>query len=232
MASRPVSADPDCPELTDKVKKVVVGDDVTDAQWMYGFYGYKNLKEIEFGDTVEMIGGGIPNFIFGECESLESVTIGSNVKLMPSNHSNGGIFADCQKMKKIVIKSEYLIEDPEDSLDDWFPRKGIDNRYKHLDDLKIYVPAAQLQRYKVAIKEYKDQIYALYLLGDTDLNCQIEATDATFIQRSAAGLGLPFTLNKKTANVDGDKNITVMDATFIQKYLADMQTAYKIGEQV
>ena len=218
-------------ELTDKVKKIVVGDDVTDAQWQNGFDGYKNLKEIEFGDTVEQIGGGYPNYIFRDCTSLESVTIGSNVRNMPSSTSGGGIFASCQKMKKVVIKSEYLIDDA-NSLKYWFPMKGIDNRYKHLDDLKIYVPANQLQRYKDTMTEYKDQIYALLLLGDTDGNCEIEIRDATFIQRNAAGIEIPFTINKKTADVDGDGDITVMDATAIQYYLANMKTSYPIGKPV
>lgn len=219
-------------ELTDKVKKVIVGDDVSDAQWIDGFRDYKNLKEIEFGVTVEMIGGGYPNYIFNGCTSLESVTIGNNVKTMPSSITGGGIFCSCEDLKKVVIKSEYLIEDPEDSLAYWFPMKGIDSRYKHRDELKIYVPAAQVAQYKEAMPEYKDQIYALYILGDADQNCMIESIDATYIQRSVSGVSIPFTLNQKTANVDGDKQVSVMDATFIQKHLTEMKTPYQIGVQI
>ena len=219
-------------ELTDKVKKVVVSDKITSADWVDGFREYVNLKEIVFGDKVERIGGGYPNYIFNGCTSLESVTIGNNVKTMPSSITGGGIFCSCEDLKKVVIKSEYLIEDPEDSLAYWFPMKGIDSRYKHRDELKIYVPAAQVAQYKEAMPEYKDQIYALYILGDADQNCMIESIDATYIQRSVSGVSIPFTLNQKTANVDGDKQVSVMDATFIQKHLTEMKTPYNIGLQM
>lgn len=43
---------------------------------------------------------------------------------------------------------------------------------------------------------------------------------------------MPFVINKTTADVDGDGIITVMDATAIQYYLANMKTTYKIGEKI
>jgi hypothetical protein len=36
----------------------------------------------------------------------------------------------------------------------------------------------------------------------------------------------------ETADVDGDGEITIIDATYIQRYLAEMDTPYRIGETV
>ncbi|MBQ3330194.1 MAG: dockerin type I repeat-containing protein [Ruminococcus sp.] len=71
-----------------------------------------------------------------------------------------------------------------------------------------------------------------YLLGDVDHDGNIEIRDATWIQRDAADIDLPFTISKTTADVDGDGNITVMDATAIQYYLANMKNPYNIGKKV
>lgn len=68
------------------------------------------------------------------------------------------------------------------------------------------------------------------ILGDVDFDGNIEIRDATWIQRSVAGIEIPFTIKKLTADVDGDGNITVMDATQIQYYLANMKNPHNIGK--
>lgn len=70
------------------------------------------------------------------------------------------------------------------------------------------------------------------LIGDTDLDGDIEIRDSTWIQRHVTKEEMPFVINKTTADVDGDGIITVMDATAIQYYLANMKTTYKIGEKI
>ena len=70
------------------------------------------------------------------------------------------------------------------------------------------------------------------LIGDVDGDGEVEVRDATWIQRSAADIEIPFTISKMTADVDVDGNITVMDATVIQYYLANMKISYKIGEKI
>lgn len=71
-----------------------------------------------------------------------------------------------------------------------------------------------------------------YILGDVDNDGDVEIRDATWIQRHVTKEEMPFTISKTTADVDVDGNITVMDATVIQYYLANMKTAYKIGEKI
>lgn len=70
------------------------------------------------------------------------------------------------------------------------------------------------------------------VLGDVDENEEVESTDATWIQRHAAGMDLPFSISNSTADVNGDGEITVMDATAIQYYLANMKNPHNIGKTV
>ena len=68
------------------------------------------------------------------------------------------------------------------------------------------------------------------IFGDVDFDGNIEIRDATWIQRSAADIEIPFVIKKLSADVDGDGNITVMDATAIQYYLANMKNPHNIGK--
>lgn len=70
------------------------------------------------------------------------------------------------------------------------------------------------------------------ILGDVDVDGEVEIRDSTWIQRHNASVEIPFTISKTIADVDGDGIITVMDATAIQYYLANMKTTYKIGEKI
>ena len=70
------------------------------------------------------------------------------------------------------------------------------------------------------------------LLGDVDKNGDIEIVDATYIRRNVAQIDIPFEIDITTADADGDEEITVMDATAIQYYLAHMKKQYNIGEPI
>ncbi len=67
-------------------------------------------------------------------------------------------------------------------------------------------------------------------LGDVDGDGEAEIRDATWIQRYAAWVDIPFPISKITADVDRDDDITVMDATAIQYYLANMKNPHNIGK--
>ena len=70
------------------------------------------------------------------------------------------------------------------------------------------------------------------VLGDTDVDGNVEIRDATWILRYAANMDLPFTITKTTSDVDGNGEINVIDATAIQYYLAQLKTNYPIGQPV
>ena len=71
------------------------------------------------------------------------------------------------------------------------------------------------------------------ILGDVDLNGETDTVDATYIQRYATRVKVPFTDDQMLiGDVDSDGDITVADATFIQRYTTRVKTPYKIGEPV
>ena len=69
-----------------------------------------------------------------------------------------------------------------------------------------------------------------YMLGDADLDDDVDITDATYIQRHDAGI---ITLSEKAllaADVDEDDDVSVLDATKIQRWLNEMPAPANIGK--
>ena len=68
------------------------------------------------------------------------------------------------------------------------------------------------------------------LLGDVNLNGEVEITDATLIQQYLADMtDLPED-SLMLADVDADGSVTVMDATYIQRWLAELPCPEGIGK--
>ena len=69
-----------------------------------------------------------------------------------------------------------------------------------------------------------------YIIGDADDNGVIEIVDATFVQRSAAGIKVPMTSDTLMhADIDRDGAVGIVDATFIQCYLSLVPIPYSVG---
>lgn len=71
---------------------------------------------------------------------------------------------------------------------------------------------------------------ASFIKGDADGNGKLDIRDVTAIQRKLAGISLD-TINEKAADVDGN-GLDINDATNIQRYLAEYDNTYHIGESV
>lgn len=69
-----------------------------------------------------------------------------------------------------------------------------------------------------------------YILGDADSDGAVTVIDVTSIQRTLADISVP-SFNETSADVDGN-GIDITDATWIQRYLAEFDTPYDIGETV
>ena len=69
-----------------------------------------------------------------------------------------------------------------------------------------------------------------YLRGDADGDGEVTITDATAIQRTLAEIPTA-SFFEKAADVDGD-GLNIMDATNIQRYLAQFENTYHIDEMV
>ncbi len=72
-----------------------------------------------------------------------------------------------------------------------------------------------------------------YILGDIDGNGDADTIDATYIQRSATRIAVPFTKEQlMRGDIDGDGEVTVLDATYIQRYSTRVKTPYPVGSEV
>ena len=67
-----------------------------------------------------------------------------------------------------------------------------------------------------------------YILGDADMDGEVNVVDVTTIQRKLADLSVP-SFNEAGADVDGN-GLDITDATWLQRYLAEFSTPYEIGE--
>ena len=69
-----------------------------------------------------------------------------------------------------------------------------------------------------------------YILGDADTDGEVTIIDATVIQRKLVNLPVP-AFNEQAADVDGE-GMDITDATIIQRYTAEFDVPYDIGERI
>lgn len=75
----------------------------------------------------------------------------------------------------------------------------------------------------------KNPYYHSDILGDANADGLVDISDATAIQRHAAGIE-EILYSPDEADVDGDGEITVVDATLLQSYLAGFSVDYSVGK--
>ncbi len=66
-----------------------------------------------------------------------------------------------------------------------------------------------------------------YILGDADRDGEVSSIDAALIQRKMAGVAM-VSLDEHAADIDKD-GLDIVDATFIQRYLSQIEVPYEIG---
>ncbi|MBQ6152380.1 MAG: dockerin type I repeat-containing protein [Ruminococcus sp.] len=69
-----------------------------------------------------------------------------------------------------------------------------------------------------------------YIRGDADGDGHVTIMDVTCIQKKLAEIPTP-SFDERAADVDGD-GLNITDATQIQRYLAEYENTFKIGETV
>lgn len=84
--------------------------------------------------------------------------------------------------------------------------------------------------YDIVVKDYSSGPAGL--IGDANIDEEINIKDATLIQKSLALLEELSSTGETLADVDNDYKITIKDATAIQKHIAGMDTGYPIGEYI
>lgn len=76
-----------------------------------------------------------------------------------------------------------------------------------------------------------DRVSAGYILGDADLDGNVNINDVTCIQTFIAEMPLGDGISQLGADVDANGEVEIADATLLQQWLAEMETPYPIGEQ-
>lgn len=86
--------------------------------------------------------------------------------------------------------------------------------------------------YDNSIKKWVTVENPLLLLGDADLNGNVNILDVTHIQRHLSYLETLNTKQLRVSNVDGNKSVNINDVTLIQKYLSNYDVDYDIGKAI
>ena len=68
------------------------------------------------------------------------------------------------------------------------------------------------------------------ILGDVDGDREVMITDATYLLRKIAQIEIPFEIHDAAADADEDGLVTIMDATCIQRWLANLTSNDHIGK--
>ena len=68
------------------------------------------------------------------------------------------------------------------------------------------------------------------ILGDVDMNGEVDIIDATWLQRHIAGFIILSDAALALSDVDGDGEITVMDVSAIQRYTGNLSAPEGIGK--
>ena len=71
-----------------------------------------------------------------------------------------------------------------------------------------------------------------YTLGDINGDEEVLIDDVAFLQRSMVGMKLPFVIKETAADADEDGEVTVIDATCIQRWIIGKTARLNIGKPV
>ena len=151
------------------------------------------------------------NVLFFSSQFLETVEDGEHELLV----LNGDEFT----VMTVTVRDHFLSELSDKDL----------NGYEEIDFFDYY------DLYKEYYAAYADIVYCdldelLPLIGDVDGDGEVTIIDATFAQRYATELTVPFTNDQMMlGDVDGDGEVTIVDATYIQRYATQIDTPYAIG---
>ena len=174
------------------------------------FDGCTSLRYVRF---CEGSASSIPAQAFYECTSLNKVVFENEV-----TEIGAYAFASCASLSEIEIPDSVV--------------HIADNAFSGCDELVI---RCHTDSYAMQYAIDNDIDYVLTdampaLLGDADCDGQITIIDATTIRRMLIMLYVP-KFNEAAADVDGN-GPDITDATWIQRYIAELTVPYPIGEPI
>ncbi len=148
----------------------------------------------------------IPTQCFYRCDSLTEVTINGAAERIGTY-----AFGSCPNLEYVSIPE--TVTDIDGSAFDNCPNLT----------LRVYYGsyAHQFAKDNGLTYDFLDE----YIKGDADMNGVVNVNDVTAIQRHVAEYEMMNELQVKAADVTGDSDLTVADATYLQRYLAEYADA-------
>ena len=211
-----VSAFEGCTGLT----SVTIPDSITSID-EYAFSGCTGLTSVKIGNSVK----NIAEEAFRGCTGLTSVTIGNSVK-----NIGWSSFIDCTRLTSITIPDS-VTSISNYAFGYYLTNEDWDWQFNKSDGFTIYGYSGT-----AAEKYAKKNGFTFIALddtpkaGDADGDGEITVRDVTEVQH------LLSSMNTKSdeatlmfADVDKNGVLEVIDATFILRYLADIEIPYVIG---
>lgn len=206
----------------------------------YYLFAESGISEITIPDSVTCI----DTYAFLNCSKLSKVTLSKNLKSIYS-----GAFSNCTSLKSITLPDgiEYIgwgafnncglksVKIPLSVITMFDDAFGFIDYATKLDDFTYYGYSGTVADKVAKTNGFKFVSMGEFLLGDNDLNNQIDIKDVTTLQRILTDVFTLDNLRRNTlkrnlADVNGDGYINIKDATEIQKYIAGISIEYKIGQ--
>ena len=130
-----------------------------------------------------------------------------------------GKWTDLAELKESIIEAHY-----QEALESFGSEEAFLARIPAGRD------AIMIDNYPIKAFLVSEKYYGLdYLLGDADLDNEVDITDATTIQRSDVRMIKLDAVGKLLADVDLDGETTILDATWIQRYTVGLNAPGYIG---
>ena len=175
------------------------------------FFGCESLTKVDIPNGVHSIG----STAFRQCRSLEQVTIPDSVESVGKM-----AFFECDSLRAVTVPPSVV-------------RIG-ENAFGYTL-AGVIVPVEGFVM--IGEEDSAACVYAVengfwyrengYFCGDTDGSGMVALTDVTALQYRLAGLSAP-SLDERAADVDGN-GLGITDATWIQRFLTEMEIPYPVG---
>lgn len=180
----------------------------------YAFVGCTGFEKIDIGENVTNL-----NFFVDQKtkepflnSNLQSITIGKSVNEIPEN-----LFTNCSDDLIIYGYENTFAEE-----------------YSNTHSLKFITldPSGEIPTTEEPTTEPTTEPEDIYLLGDANLDGNINIKDTTSVQQAIAEIIVFTDIQKIVSDVNKDNSINVKDATLIQLYIAEIIITDGIGKPV
>ncbi len=167
------------------------------------------LSDVRFRDGAMT---NVPAQCFYGCTALKNVVFDNRLT------SIGNLaFANCSALTKLELPDSVV--------------SIADNAFNGCDDIKIYCSFGSYA-HQYAMANNIDYVFtdSSYILGDSDNSGAVNVIDATLIQKLLIGKKSdPYGLIAIRGDVNGDKKISIRDATLIQMHISGVSVPYDIA---